>query len=76
MLRSEGMGFAPWGAIGGGKFQRAKDVEAKKKEDGRSSKGQTEEERKISNKLEEIADELKVKSVTAGKSDLILLPGV
>lgn len=63
MVRSEGMGIAPWGTIGQGKFQRKKDQGQSK--DGRSAQPLTENEVKVSAALEKVADELKVESVTS-----------
>lgn len=64
MLRTEGMGIAPWGAIGQGKFQRKAD-QGKIADGGRSAQPLTENEVKVSAALEEVADEIGVKSVTA-----------
>lgn len=63
MLRSEGMGIAPWGAIGQGRFQRAADQG--KSTDGRSAQPLNDTEKKVSAALEQVADELGVKSITA-----------
>ncbi|KAK1921493.1 NADP-dependent oxidoreductase domain-containing protein [Papiliotrema laurentii] len=63
MCISEGMGIAPWGAIGQGRFQRKADQG--KSKDGRSAKPLDEEEKKVSAALESMADQLGVKSVTA-----------
>jgi aryl-alcohol dehydrogenase-like predicted oxidoreductase len=63
MCISEGMGIAPWGAIGQGSFQRKADQG--KSKDGRSAKELSEEEKKVSAALEKVADELKIESVTA-----------
>jgi len=64
MCISEGMGIAPWGAIGQGKFQRAADY-GKIKDGGRSANPPNEKEKKASAALEKIADELNVESVAA-----------
>jgi aryl-alcohol dehydrogenase-like predicted oxidoreductase len=63
MCISEGMGIAPWGAIGQGSFQRKADQG--KSKDGRSAKELSEEEKTVSAALEKVADELKIESVTA-----------
>jgi aryl-alcohol dehydrogenase-like predicted oxidoreductase len=63
MCISEGMGIAPWGAIGQGSFQRKADQG--KSKDGRSAKELSEDEKKVSAALEKVADELKIESVTA-----------
>jgi aryl-alcohol dehydrogenase-like predicted oxidoreductase len=63
MCISEGMGIAPWGAIGQGSFQRKADQG--KSKDGRSAKELSEDEKKVSAALERVADELKIESVTA-----------
>jgi aryl-alcohol dehydrogenase-like predicted oxidoreductase len=63
MCISEGMGIAPWGAIGQGRFQRASDQG--KSKDGRSAKPLDDEEKRISAALEKIGDKLGVDSVTA-----------
>lgn len=52
MTRDEGMGLAPWGALGGGSFKTA---EQRKAGDGRQRPA-TEAEVKISEKLEAIAN--------------------
>jgi aryl-alcohol dehydrogenase-like predicted oxidoreductase len=49
MCRSEGMAIAPWGAIGQGRFQRAKDIGQSK--DGRSSGALTDSEKKVNIQL-------------------------
>jgi aryl-alcohol dehydrogenase-like predicted oxidoreductase len=63
MCISEGMGIAPWGAIGQASFQRKADQG--KSKDGRSAKELSEDEKKVSAALERVADELKIESVTA-----------
>jgi aryl-alcohol dehydrogenase-like predicted oxidoreductase len=63
MARSEGMGIAPWGAIGQGKFQRK--AEQGQSQDGRSAQPLTDNEKKVSEALEKVADELGVQSVTS-----------
>jgi aryl-alcohol dehydrogenase-like predicted oxidoreductase len=63
MCISEGMGIAPWGAIGQGSFQRKADQG--KSKDGRSAKELSEDEKKVSAALEKVADQLKIESVTA-----------
>lgn len=55
MCREEGMGLAPWGALGSGAFKSQKQREATKDE-GRKVAGLTEKQIKISNVLEEIAE--------------------
>lgn len=63
MCISEGMGIAPWGAIGAGSFQRKADQG--KSKDGRSAKELNENEIKVSAALEKVADEIGIESVTA-----------
>lgn len=63
MCISEGMGIAPWGAIGQGRFQRKKDQG--KSTTGRSAVKLNDTEIKVSAALEKVADTLKVESVTA-----------
>lgn len=63
MCISEGMGIAPWGAIGQGSFQRKADQG--KSKDGRSAKELDEDEKKVSAALEKVADEIGIESVTA-----------
>jgi len=69
MARHFGMAIAPWDAIGGGKFQTKKQLEERKKnnEGLRSMMGgeQTEQEVKISEALEKVANEHGVESPTA-----------
>ena len=62
MARHYGMALAPWDVIGGGKFQTAAQVEARKKQ-GESLRNffgsqQSEEEIKVSAALEKVAKEL------------------
>ena len=52
MCQAEGMGLAPWGALGGGAFKSEED---RKKSEGRNLGGASENEIKVSKKLEEIA---------------------
>ena len=54
MCAAEGMGIAPWGALGGGMFKSDED---RKKEEGRKMGGPSENQIKVSKKLEEIAKE-------------------
>jgi len=69
MARAFGLALAPWGALGGGKFQTKAQLEERKKagEGLRSfeSAEQTEDEVKISEALEKVANELGTKSITA-----------
>ncbi|KAK4986184.1 hypothetical protein LTR50_005476 [Elasticomyces elasticus] len=53
MCEAEGMGLAPWGALGGGNF---KSDEQRKSTEGRQMRGPSENDIKISKKLEEIAN--------------------
>jgi len=69
MARHFGMALAPWDVLGGGKFQSKKQLEARKKagEGLRSMMGsgdQSEDERKVSEALEKVAEEAGVESVT------------
>lgn len=52
MCRAEGMGLAPWGSLGGGKFETE---EARKATDGRKMGEATEAELKVSVVLEKMA---------------------
>lgn len=52
MCRAEGMGLAPWGALGGGNF---KSEEQRKQSDGRKLGDASEEQIKVSEALEKIA---------------------
>ncbi|EME47713.1 hypothetical protein DOTSEDRAFT_69607 [Dothistroma septosporum NZE10] len=69
MARHWGMAIAPWDAIGGGKFQTKKQLEERKKngEGLRSIFGpeQTEDQAKISQALETVANEHGIESPTA-----------
>ncbi|KAL4890033.1 NADP-dependent oxidoreductase domain-containing protein [Aspergillus ambiguus] len=69
MARHFGMAIAPWDAIGGGKFQSKKQLEARKSagENLRSigPSAQTEDEVRMSEALEKVAAEHGVDSVTA-----------
>jgi aryl-alcohol dehydrogenase-like predicted oxidoreductase len=69
MARHYGMAIAPWDVMGGGKFQSRKAIEEREKkgEELRSmfTKGQSEEERKVSDALEKVASEHGVDSLTA-----------
>jgi aryl-alcohol dehydrogenase-like predicted oxidoreductase len=70
MARHFGMALAPWDVLGGGKFQSAKALAARKKEgEGlRSMTGnaeQTEDERRMSEALARVAAEHGIESVTA-----------
>lgn len=69
MARHWGMAIAPWDAIGGGKFQTKKQLEERKKnnEGLRSIFGgeQSENEAKISEALEKVANEHGIESPTA-----------
>ena len=70
MARQFGMALAPWDAIGGGKFQSAKALQARKERgDGlRNMMGngeQTEEEVRMSEALAKVAAEHGIESVTA-----------
>ena len=55
MCEAEGMGIAPWGALGGGNFKNAKQREAAKKEGGRQMGPASEEKEKVSQVLEKVA---------------------
>lgn len=55
MCAAEGMGIAPWGALGSGQFKSSKQREQGDAE-GRKFGGATEKEIKVSNALEEIAN--------------------
>ena len=58
MCASEGMGLAPWGALGGGEFKTQKQREEMKAkgEGGRNMGGPSEKHVKLTDKLEEIAN--------------------
>jgi aryl-alcohol dehydrogenase-like predicted oxidoreductase len=65
MLRKEGMGFAPWGVIGQGKFMSKSQLEERKASNEPIRGGeQSEKDIKISEALAKIGDELGA-SVTA-----------
>lgn len=77
MARHYGMALAPWDVLGGGKFQTKKALAERKKanEQLRSIIGpgeQTEQERKISDALEEVAKEV---SLTQSRSSIRLKRG-
>ncbi|EPS28423.1 putative aryl-alcohol dehydrogenase AAD14 [Penicillium oxalicum] len=69
MARHFGMALAPWDVLGGGHFQTAKQLEARKanSEGLRNIMGadQTDEERRISEALAKVAAEHNIESVTA-----------
>lgn len=69
MARHFGMALAPWDVLGSGHFQTAKQLEERKKKgEGLRSmmdKGQTEDERRISEALATVAAEHGIESVTA-----------
>lgn len=69
MARHFGMALAPWDVLGSGHFQTAKQLEERKKKgEGLRSmmdKGQTEDERHISEALATVAAEHGIESVTA-----------
>jgi aryl-alcohol dehydrogenase-like predicted oxidoreductase len=60
MCRHEGMALAPWGAIGRGKFQSKKQIEARKasQEKFRGNSELSEQELKVSEALEKVAGEV------------------
>ena len=56
MCAAEGMGVAPWGALGGGHFKtKQQREEAKQKNEGRNFGGPSEQEIKVSAVLEKVA---------------------
>ena len=55
MCAAEGMGLAPWGALGGGNFKSEKQREASKGE-GRNFGGPSENQIKVSKALEKVAE--------------------
>lgn len=55
MCAAEGMGLAPWGALGGGKFKTAKQREEANTE-GRKFGGPSEQDVKVSDVLEKLAN--------------------
>lgn len=69
MARHFGMALAPWGVLGGGKFQSKKALEERKKQGETLRKlygtEQTEEEFRISEALAQVASEHGIESVTA-----------
>jgi len=57
MCASEGMGLAPWGALGGGEFKNKKQrEEMKARGEGRNMGGPSEKHLKLTDTLEEIAN--------------------
>ncbi|KAJ6444489.1 aryl-alcohol dehydrogenase [Purpureocillium lavendulum] len=69
MARQYGMALAPWDVLGGGKFQTKKAIEERKQK-GETLRSlvtgeQSEEERKVSDALEKVAQEHGVESITA-----------
>ena len=56
MTAAEGMGLAPWGALGGGNFKSEKQREAAKADQGRNITPPTEREQKVAQVLEKIAN--------------------
>lgn len=69
MARHFGMALAPWGVVGGGKFQTKKELEARKaRGEGLRSilgHGQTEDDVRMSGALAKVAEEHGIESVTA-----------
>ncbi|KAK4087474.1 hypothetical protein Purlil1_8064 [Purpureocillium lilacinum] len=69
LARHYGMALAPWDVLGGGKFQTKKAIEERKKKgEGLRSiftGDQSEEERRVSEALEQVAQEHGVESITA-----------
>lgn len=67
MAREFGMALCPWDVLGGGKFQTKKQIEERKKAGeilrGGSSSEQSEDERRMSEALEEVANELGTGSI-------------
>lgn len=64
MIRKEGMGLAPWGVIGQGKFMSKAQLEGRKKS-GEATRGeQTETDVKLSEALAKVGEEVGA-SVTA-----------
>lgn len=55
MTQAEGMGLAPWGPLGGGKFKTHAQLEASKGE-GRQTGGPTENQMKVADVLAKIAE--------------------
>ena len=71
MARSEGLALAPWGVLGQGRF-RSDEEENRRKESGEKGRmfptatwERTPDEIMISRKLEEIAEEVGTKCITA-----------
>jgi len=71
MAKAEGLALAPWGVIGSGKI-RSDAEEQRRKESGEKGREifgggweRTPDEKKISNKLEEIAKVVGAKHITA-----------
>jgi aryl-alcohol dehydrogenase-like predicted oxidoreductase len=69
MARYFGMALAPWDVVGGGKFQTQKELE-KRKQAGEGlrasvSRGQSEDEARMSKALEKVAAEHGINSITA-----------
>lgn len=54
MCASEGMGLAPWGALGGGEFKQREEMKARG--EGRNMGGPSEKHLKLTDTLEEIAN--------------------
>lgn len=73
MARDEGIALAPWGVLGGGKIRTDAEEERRRKtgEKGRTVTGpeweRTEHEKKVSKALEEVAQQIGAKSITAGE---------
>ncbi|KAL4808247.1 NADP-dependent oxidoreductase domain-containing protein [Aspergillus unguis] len=69
MARRFNMAIAPWDAIGGGKFQSAKELKAREEAgEGLRAIGpasQSEDDKRVSAALEKVAEEVGVESVTA-----------
>lgn len=71
MARSEGLALAPWGVLASGKI-RTDAEEARRRESGEKGRmvfsnwERTDEERKMSLVLQEVATEVGVEGVTAG----------
>ena len=55
MCKAEGMGIAPWGALGGGNFKSAEQREQTKDEGRKSMRGVSEKDLKVSETLEKVA---------------------
>jgi len=70
MARAEGLALAPWGVVGGGKIRTDEEEERRLQtgEKGRTMFGdwqRSPDEKKISNKLEEVAKAIGAKHITA-----------